>query len=177
MNSPWVRSVLLALVIATIGCDRVTKHFAAESLAGEPRQSFLGDMVRLEYVENTGAFLSLGADLPPAIRTALFTVGNGLILVATIVMAVRLHWTGLQLFGLALLFAGGASNLADRIVRGSVIDFMNVGLGPLRTGIFNVADVAILGGVGFLLFAHFRSSHGHTPRPSDHDAHEGVEGP
>ena len=171
MNSPWIRSVLLALVVATIGCDRVTKHFAAETLAGEPRQSFLADTVRLEYVENTGAFLSLGADLPPAVRTALFTVGNGLILVATVVMAVRLHWTGLQLFGLALVFAGGASNLADRIVRGSVIDFMNIGLGPLRTGIFNVADVAILGGVAFLVLSHFKS----PSRSFHHEAHEGHE--
>ena len=86
-------------------------------------------------------------------------------------MAVRLHWTGLQLFGLALVFAGGASNLADRIARGSVIDFMNVGLGSLRTGIFNVADVALLGGVGFLLFAHFRS----PSRASHHEGHEGHE--
>jgi signal peptidase II len=175
MNSPWIRSALLALVIATIGCDRVTKHIAAETLAGEPRQSFLGDTVRFEYVENTGAFLSLGADLPPVIRTALFTVGNGLILVATVFMAARLRWTGLQLFGLALVFAGGASNLADRIARGSVIDFMNVGLGSVRTGIFNVADVAILGGVGFLLFAHFLSSHESASRPSNHEAHEGHE--
>jgi signal peptidase II len=39
--------------------------------------------------------------------------------------------------------AGGASNLIDRLARGTVTDFMNVGIGPLRTGIFNLADVAI----------------------------------
>jgi signal peptidase II len=68
----------------------------------------------------------------------------------------RMRWSGTQLFGLGLVFAGGASNLVDRISRGSVIDFMNVGLGGLRTGIFNVADVAILVGVGALLFSHVR---------------------
>jgi signal peptidase II len=56
--------------------------------------------------------------------------------------------------GLALYLAGGASNLVDRVVRGSVIDFMNVGVGPLRTGIFNVADVAILAGVGIFVCTH-----------------------
>jgi signal peptidase II len=167
MNASWTRLVLMLLVVTTIGCDRVTKHFAAESLAGEPRQSFLADTVRLEYVENSGAFLSLGADLPPAVRTAIFTVGNGLILIGTIILAVRRHWTGTELFGLALVFAGGASNLADRIARGSVIDFMNVGLGTLRTGIFNVADVAIMGGVLVLMLTHLRT--GREPRPAAAD--------
>ena len=163
MNASLTRLALMLLIVTTIGCDRVTKHFAAESLAGEPRQSFLADTVRLEYVENSGAFLSLGADLPPPVRTALFTVGNGLILIGTVVLAVRRRWTGTELFGLGLVFAGGASNLADRIARGSVIDFMNVGLGSLRTGIFNVADVAIMAGVLLLVLTHLRT--GHEPRP------------
>jgi signal peptidase II len=55
------------------------------------------------------------------------------------------------LVGLALFVAGGASNLADRVTRGSVIDFMSVGSGPLRTGIFNVADAAIMLGAGLVL--------------------------
>ena len=41
-------------------------------------------------------------------------------------------------------------------MRGSVIDFLNVGVGPLRTGIFNVADMAILLGVGIFLFTKVR---------------------
>jgi len=36
-------------------------------------------------------------------------------------------------------------------VRGSVIDFLNVGIGPIRTGIFNVADMAIMAGIGIFL--------------------------
>jgi signal peptidase II len=50
------------------------------------------------------------------------------------------------LVGACLFVAGGISNLADRVIRGSVVDFMNVGVGPLRTGIFNVADLAIMAG-------------------------------
>jgi signal peptidase II len=34
---------------------------------------------------------------------------------------------------------------------GAVIDFISMGIGPWRTGIFNVADVAVLGGVLFVL--------------------------
>ena len=170
MNAYGTRLALMLLVVGTIGCDRMTKHFAAETLAGEPRQSFLADTVRLEYVENSGAFLSLGADLPPAVRTMLFTVGNAVILVGTVILAVRRRWTVTELLGLGLVFAGGASNLADRIARGSVIDFMNVGLGSLRTGIFNVADVAIMAGVVLLVLAHLRL--GREPRtpPTDQES-------
>ena len=49
------------------------------------------------------------------------------------------------------MVAGGTSNLVDRIAYGMVIDFVNVGVGPVRTGIFNVADVAIMLGVGIVV--------------------------
>jgi signal peptidase II len=150
----WI--ALVVLVGTTFGCDRVTKHFAAVSLAGRAGESFLGDTVRLEYAENAGAFLSLGESLPPVVRTGLFTFGTALVLIGTVVMAVRLRWSGPPLVGLALVFAGGASNLLDRVAHGTVIDFMNVGVGPVRTGIFNVADVAIMVGVGLLILARAR---------------------
>jgi signal peptidase II len=58
---------------------------------------------------------------------------------------------------LALVCAGGLSNLIDRIAYGGrVVDFLNVGMGPLRTGIFNVADMAITGGALLLLIDSFR---------------------
>ena len=153
----WKRLAVLVLIATTVGCDRVTKHFAEETLAGTPRQSFLADTVRLEYVENAGAFLALGADWPPAVRRALFTYGSGLIMIGMVAVAVRFRWSGLALVGVSLYLAGGVSNLADRVARGSVIDFLNVGLGPLRTGIFNVADMAIMLGVGFLVVALYRA--------------------
>lgn len=146
-----IRAILLLAVVATIGCDRVTKHLAATTLAGMPGRSFLADTVRLEYAENTGGFLSLGADLPPAVRTGLFTIGTGLLLLGAIVAAMRWRWRGPALAGFLLFIAGGASNWLDRVVHGSVIDFLNVGIGPVRTGIFNVADIAIMLGVGILV--------------------------
>ena len=59
MTSP-ARVAVLLLAFATIGCDQATKHVARSQLAGKPRQTYLGDTLRLEYVENTGAFLGLG---------------------------------------------------------------------------------------------------------------------
>jgi signal peptidase II len=150
----WI--VLAIAVCGTIGCDRVTKHVAATTLAGMPAQSFAAGMVRLEYVENAGGFLSLGDDLPETARTAVFIVATGALLVGLIVAAIRFRWAGWSLLGVALFVAGGLSNWLDRAMRGSVIDFMNVGLGPVRTGVFNVADVAILLGVVMVALVEFR---------------------
>jgi signal peptidase II len=149
---------LLVAVVATIGCDRVSKHIATVTLAGEPGRSYLADTIRLEYVENTGGFLSLGATLPPTARTAVFTIGTGLMLLVLIGAAVRFHWHGWSLIGTGVVLAGGASNWVDRLVRGSVVDFMNIGVGPVRTGIFNVADLAIMVGVAVLLLGQSRRS-------------------
>lgn len=147
------RLVLLVAVLGTIGCDRVTKHVAETTLAGAPGRSYLGDVVRLGYAENPGGFLSLGAALPPGARTVVFTFAAGLMLLALIVAGVRHRWLGWPALGLALFVAGGASNWIDRVARGSVVDFMSVGLGPLRTGVFNVADVAIMLGAAIFFFA------------------------
>jgi signal peptidase II len=150
------RLALVLLAVLTIGCDRVTKHAAVTMLAGAPEHSYLSDMIRLDYAENPGGFLSLGATLPPAVRTWLFTVATGATLITLVVLAVRRQHEVVSTIGLTLFFAGGISNWIDRFARGSVVDFLNLGIGPLRTGIFNVADVAILLGASLFVLAEFR---------------------
>ena len=152
------RGLLLCLLLAgTAGCDRVTKHLAVTTLAGMPEQSYLGDTVRLDYHENSGGFLNTGATWPPAVRIGVFQIANGIFLLGALVMAARYQWSRLALVGFVLFVAGGMSNLVDRVALGSVIDFVNVGIGPVRTGIFNVADVAIMAGVAFLVVDRWRS--------------------
>jgi len=150
------RLALVFAVVITIGCDRVTKHVATTTLAGSPDRSYLGDTVRVVYAENTGGFLSIGADLPTPMRTALFTFATGLALIALAVLVTRRQWSGVAALGVTLFVAGGASNWFDRLAHGSVVDFLNVGIGPLRTGIFNVADIAITVGVALFALAEFR---------------------
>ena len=160
-----VRLAFLALVMAsTIGCDRVTKHAATELLAHRPTQSFLGDSLRLTYAENTGGFLSLGAALPPAVRTTVFTVATGLFLVVLLVALLRTQWPLWRGTAIALFLAGGSSNWIDRALHGSVVDFLNVGIGWLRTGIFNVADLAIMAGVALFLLSELSARRKPNPR-------------
>lgn len=150
-------AAVLALVAGTIGCDRMTKQLAVSELSGGGVRSFLGQTVRVEYAENPGAFLSLGADLPAWARLGLFTFGPAVLLVGLGIAALRRRFTGPTLVGASLVWAGGLSNLVDRVVRGSVVDFLSVGVGPLRTGVFNVADLAITVGVVLVVTRSFGS--------------------
>jgi signal peptidase II len=151
-NMATARALLLIVAaLGTIGCDRITKRAASAYLAGTPDRSFLSDTIRVGYIENTGGFLSLGADLPPIARNAVFTVATGIALMALLGLTLTGKYTGSAELGLVLFIAGGASNWIDRVLRGSVVDFLNMGIGPLRTGVFNIADVAIMLGVGLFV--------------------------
>jgi signal peptidase II len=150
--------LILAVVTATVGCDGVTKHMAVEHLAGLPTRSVLADTIRVGYAENRGGFLGLGEDLPESIRTALFSFATGAFLVLLAGFAWRTGWQGWRAVAVALFVAGGFSNWVDRLGDGRVVDFLNVGVGGIRTGIFNFADVAILSSIVLYLSAEYIAS-------------------
>ncbi len=66
--------MILLLLVGCIGCDQLTKDVAQQYLAFEPPRSWFHDTVRLEYAENTGAFLSLGSGFSEWLRVILFQV-------------------------------------------------------------------------------------------------------
>jgi len=154
---PLIRRALLFVVVSAISIafDQVTKAIAIAELKGRAAMSWLGDTFRLSYATNDGAFLSLGASLPPTARYWVLTVGVGILLVAITIYTMRTKvMDGAHVTGYALIVSGGLSNWFDRARNeGAVVDFMNMGLGPLRTGVFNVADLSILAGIGVLLIA------------------------
>jgi signal peptidase II len=153
-------SLVAAVLLCSVGCDQVAKTLARASLAASAPVSLLDDFVRLELAQNRGAFLSLGEGLPAAARYLLFVVLVGGALALTLIFTLRLRGAGpMQLVALSLLTGGGLGNLIDRVLHdGAVVDFVSVGIGPLRTGIFNVADAAITLGVLLLLIPWRRSS-------------------
>ena len=133
-----------------------TTHGAEESRQNSGRGGDCGD--HFGYAENAGGFLSLGASWPSVVRTTFFTVATGFGLLALAVVAIRRKRNDWSAVGLALLVAGGSSNWIDRVCRGSVVDFLNVAIGAVRTGVFNVADVAIMLGAAVLLIAELRNT-------------------
>lgn len=165
----WLFIGLTLLVL--VGLDQATKYWAIHTLNGGevipqpgsvkmakfPEAWHPNDLFHITYAVNTGAFLSLGQGLPDGVRFWVLTGLNAVIL--TVVAAVLVLKRALEfklVLPLTLILAGGMGNLIDRIVHdGLVVDFMNMGLGRLRTGVFNIADVAIMAGLFTLLFAEF----------------------
>jgi len=160
---------LIGLILVTsIGCDQVSKNIAKNSLANSPPVSYLGETFRLQYAENTGAFLGLGSGLSKTTRFILFTfLSGGLLIVLFFYTVKSRELQRKHIFALSLILGGGVSNMIDRIFNdGKVIDFMNMGIGSLRTGIFNMADVLIMVGMAFILFFNYQS-HKEKQPPSD----------
>ena len=161
------RIVLLsAIVLVLVGCDQATKVYAVKNLKGQPPQSYLADTLRIVYVENPGAFLGMGGDLDPKIKYWVLTLPTALILLWVIAFVFTSRtidrWT---FIALAMIVAGGIGNSIDRFrLGGLVIDFLNIGFGQQvwqRTGIFNVADMAITAGFLMLLPYVFKAE----PKP------------
>ena len=156
----WRRVLLfVSLLSLTIGCDHATKAAATTLLEPDSVFSVGAGVVRLELVHNPGAFMSLGADLPASLRIPLLVTVMPLAALAASVLALRSGSARTHsLLAGALLAGGGLSNWLDRLVHdGFVIDFVSIGIGRFRTGIFNVADLAVV--VGLLLLVASRPKH------------------
>jgi signal peptidase II len=146
--------LIFIMVVSCVGCDQTTKSVAKSLLSETETLSFLNDTVRLQLAYNQGAFLGLGSSLPEPWRQTLFSIGVGFILLALLGYTLLSKSASPSvIFAFALLFSGGIGNLMDRLMySGYVVDFINLGIGSLRTGIFNVADIAVTIGV-FILIA------------------------
>ncbi len=154
-----------AIAFSFIGCDQLTKNLAKAHLMHKAPVSYLNDTFRLEYAENTGAFLSLGADWSDAMHFWFFTMIPVLLMGGLFCYALlkSKELNTRTICTLALLFAGGTGNLIDRILYDRhVADFMNLGFQEVRTGIFNFADVYITAGV-LLMLVFYRDNLRGTP--------------
>jgi len=131
-----------------IGFDQASKQAALFILPETGALSFLGGSLRVRLVLNEGAFLGLGSSLPEPWRHALLLFGVGGLLAGLLVFALFRRSIRLgALTTLTLFIAGGSGKLIDRLLHGGrVVDFLQVGIGPVHTGFFNVADLAITAG-------------------------------
>jgi signal peptidase II len=135
--------------------DQASKWWASHYLDHFSMHSYLADTLRIGYIENTGAFLGLGSGMSDTAKFWIFVAAVGVVLLALLVFMFKSkEQNTYSMMSLSLIFSGGISNFYDRAMNdGAVIDFLNVGIGSFRTGIFNVADMAIMLGVVMLLFA------------------------
>lgn len=150
--APWIAAG------GVIGLDQATKELALARLADGP-VSVIGSLsFRLTF--NSGMAFGAGAGWGPAIG------GLAIAVIAYLVRTIRRHEPGLTAVALGVLIGGAAGNLVDRLLRGerwlrgSVVDFIDVGRFP----VFNIADAAINIGVVLLIAAIWLESR-RSPEP------------
>lgn len=136
--------VVLLIGVAVVIVDQLTKWAAEQSLAGRPPVEVVGEYLRLTFVRNPGGAFSIGTQY-----TWLFSL-------VAVAVAVGILWysrrvtSGWWLTALGVLLGGAVGNLVDRFVQppgpgmGHVVDFLQLPHWP----VFNVADMAVVGGAG-----------------------------
>ena len=132
---------VLGAVLAVI--DQITKNWAVETLPLLDPQPFLGEILQLTLLYNTGAAWGMGSEITPVVTCLQIAIVIGVIVFA--VKAVRSPW---YTIALGLIMGGALGNIHDRLlrepgpVRGAVVDFLELPNWP----VFNVADMAVVGG-------------------------------
>ncbi|MDD5309045.1 MAG: signal peptidase II [Deltaproteobacteria bacterium] len=148
---PWIVRLLIALsVVALAGCDHAVKHAAKAHLEGAEPRPVVGHVLRLQYTENHDTGFGLLRWLPVESRLPVILALQSLGSIALVVLLARRRRVDLVTAAFALLLAGALGNLADRALRGYVVDFIRVPHWP----VFNLADVWITAGIGLFLLAH-----------------------
>lgn len=146
---PW----LLAISALIFLIDQLTKTWVAKHVLLGEAIPVIPHVLRISHWTNEGAAFSLFADSasPHLVRWALI----GFSLVAALVVLIAMVKLGdrfsLTTVALALIFAGALGNLHDRVLYGSVVDFIEVHIFSYHFPDFNVADSSIVTGACLLL--------------------------
>ncbi|MFD1062231.1 signal peptidase II [Winogradskyella litorisediminis] len=152
------RNLLIALIIiANIAIDQISKVWVrANFIYGETKE-IIGDKFIMQYVENKGAFLGMGSDMNPTLHF----IGLKLLPLLVLLYVIYYVYTNknlnkLSVVAFSCIIGGGLSNVIDRFLFSSVTDFFFIDLGGIfKTGIFNIADIAVTTGMFILIFNNF----------------------
>lgn len=123
---------------------------------GETKE-IIGDKFIMQYVENEGAFLGMGSNMNPTLHFIFLKLLPLLVLGYVVYYIVKTKTLDrLSLIAFSCIVGGGIANVFDRFAFGSVTDFFYINLGGIfKTGIFNVADLAVTTGMVILIFSNF----------------------
>ena len=150
--------LITILVFLSIALDQISKIWVRNNFENYSEKSIIGDVFTLIKVENTGAFLGMGSELSEIPRILLLIILPVIVLISiTLYTYIDKSLDKLSIIGFSLIIGGGIANIFDRIVFGSVTDFLYINLGGIfKTGIFNIADLSVTTGMIIILISSFK---------------------
>ena len=156
------RNLLITIIVfLSILLDQISKIWVRNNFESYIENSIIGDVFTLIKVENTGAFLGMGSELPESLRILLLIVLPIIVLISiTIYTYIDKSLDKISIIGFSLIIGGGIGNIFDRIVYGSVTDFLYLDFGGVfKTGIFNIADLSVTTGMILILICSFKKNY------------------
>ena len=153
------RNILITIIVLlSIVSDQISKVWARNNLESYIEKNIFGDVFSLIKVENTGAFLGMGSELPETLRVLLLIVLPVIVLISiTIYTYIDKSLNKISIIGFSFIIGVGIANIFDRIIFGSVTDFLYLNFGGVfKTGIFNIADLWVTTGMVLILISSFK---------------------
>lgn len=148
--------IILAILTSNIGCDQISKQIVRQNIYYDQQINLIDNCVTLTKIENTGAFLSLGTSLPQPIKSILLTIlPLALLSFGLVYLLTKKKIAIPAMVGWCFVLGGGIGNIYDRLIYGSVTDFLHINFGIFQTGIFNMADVSVMMGMAIVLFSSY----------------------
>ena len=150
---------IISLVVLNIILDQLSKFWIRGNVAPYNDINIIADYFIITNVENSGAFLGLGSDFSPVIKSILLLALPVGVLVTVLVYVFKdKSIDKLSLIGYSSIIGGGIGNIYDRFLYGSVTDFLFIDLGGFfKTGIFNIADLSVTTGMILIIWASFKN--------------------
>lgn len=163
----------VAIALAVIALDQLTKHWAVTSL-GTDREIDLFWTLRLNLAFNNGMAFGQGQGFGPVIAVIATVV------IVYLLVSLQTEASRMGTIGMGLLIGGAAGNLIDRLFRGDdgflqggVVDFIDLQWFP----IFNIADIAINVGAALLILNSILAARAHRHDDSTGPAADDAGGP
>ena len=131
--------------------DQVTKHLILAFMNPHKSIQIIPGFFDLVYVMNKGGAFGIWSNQSPLFRGIIFISFSIVTILALGIIYFRSRQEYLTRLGIAFLMGGAIGNLVDRLRWGMVVDFLDFYLGSVHWPAFNVADMAICIGLGFIL--------------------------
>lgn len=146
-------SLIIIFMVTIIGCDQISKIIVREKLNYHENISVIDHFITLNKVENTGAFLGFGDSLPRLIYVILMIILPLIFLGYALFYVLKSkNLSRMSTLGISFIIAGGVGNIIDRILFGSVTDFLHFNFVIFQTGIVNMADISVTTGFFIILY-------------------------
>lgn len=175
-NKPQRIAFILLLLAIDIALDQGSKAYIRHKFDYYQWISFLHKHITITRVENSGAFLSLGDSLSGFWRYTLLNVLPLLAITFGLVyILIKDNLDKVILWGIILILGGGIGNLYDRMLHGSVTDFMHIDFVIFQTGVFNVGDMSIMAGTFMILLHSWLKKEPKTGNSSPEEGNTPVE--